>query len=595
MVGEYRKRVVETASDQAQTVYEDYKKIKGFEDVGYFLVPYVVQGGVVTKNVTRNDTIEVTEIVVSLNDDIQVRGGTSFRTKIPSTSYYLDFKDGDFTFGTAHPPGTVGDDYLRVATVETDSYGNVNTIIDNAQPRGGFRLKTEYGLFGYMRPIANILDYGAKGDGVTDDTEAIQRALNASQNVLVPPGVYRLSATLTGRPNQSITGVTPELCQFVRNTAYGHTLKIGADVNPDNTDHAGAVQISGIWFNHQYSFNNGPTYIPAVSKSIVNKDPSSTHLRIEQGQNVRIKDCWFYGIGHGIEFIDSTVIWVERCLFNGLWDKNVSGLQDSTSGIYVRASTSDRRSGILNVTGCHIGGYGPGAPVEVTTGDVTVSKSLNAGMRYGIYITSCERFSIADNYIGGQSMHNIFLSASAIIGHGVIHGNMFDGGTEYCIKINSTDPAFWANFIDIHDNTAVGYGIEQGFIFLQALGGLLAATRVNIANNIAHYFYRAPIRIEKARGVRIANNIIAAYNTDGATNNDPFVAAGCVVFTDATYIDSMGNTWGGAITDPQGTNSCQWGIFFYETENNTTGLERNAGLGLVGGTLVGGLSQTYPT
>lgn len=47
----------------------------------------------------------------------------------------------------------------------------------------------------------NVLDYGAKGDGVTDDTAAIQAALTAAnasnKRVYVPEGVYIITSTLT--------------------------------------------------------------------------------------------------------------------------------------------------------------------------------------------------------------------------------------------------------------------------------------------------------------------------------------------------------------------------------------------------------------
>ena len=48
--------------------------------------------------------------------------------------------------------------------------------------------------------IINVKDFGAVGDGVTDDTAAIQAALNASNNVepvLIPKGNYVLTSTLT--------------------------------------------------------------------------------------------------------------------------------------------------------------------------------------------------------------------------------------------------------------------------------------------------------------------------------------------------------------------------------------------------------------
>lgn len=47
--------------------------------------------------------------------------------------------------------------------------------------------------------VINVKDpaYGAVGDGVTDDTAAIQAAINAGGRVLVPDGVYRITSTIT--------------------------------------------------------------------------------------------------------------------------------------------------------------------------------------------------------------------------------------------------------------------------------------------------------------------------------------------------------------------------------------------------------------
>ncbi len=44
--------------------------------------------------------------------------------------------------------------------------------------------------------IANIREFGALGDGTTDDTIAIQAALDASDAVLIPAGVFRITAPL---------------------------------------------------------------------------------------------------------------------------------------------------------------------------------------------------------------------------------------------------------------------------------------------------------------------------------------------------------------------------------------------------------------
>ena len=56
----------------------------------------------------------------------------------------------------------------------------------------------------------NVREFGATGDGKTDDTKAIQRALDAAGEVrgavFVPPGVY-LCAELRMRPNTALVGV----------------------------------------------------------------------------------------------------------------------------------------------------------------------------------------------------------------------------------------------------------------------------------------------------------------------------------------------------------------------------------------------------
>lgn len=52
----------------------------------------------------------------------------------------------------------------------------------------------------------SVKDYGAKGDGLVDDTQAFQKALTAHKAVYVPEGTYRITATLVLAEGQSLTG-----------------------------------------------------------------------------------------------------------------------------------------------------------------------------------------------------------------------------------------------------------------------------------------------------------------------------------------------------------------------------------------------------
>ena len=51
----------------------------------------------------------------------------------------------------------------------------------------------------------NVLDFGAIGDGINDDTAAVQAAIDAAESgVFFPAGTYRCNATL--RPETRIKG-----------------------------------------------------------------------------------------------------------------------------------------------------------------------------------------------------------------------------------------------------------------------------------------------------------------------------------------------------------------------------------------------------
>src|SRR5437763_261383 len=58
-----------------------------------------------------------------------------------------------------------------------------------------------------------VRDFGAKGDGVSDDTAAIQKALDAGGVVRIPTGDYRITSTLTVGSDTTILG-QPGLRQY---------------------------------------------------------------------------------------------------------------------------------------------------------------------------------------------------------------------------------------------------------------------------------------------------------------------------------------------------------------------------------------------
>jgi hypothetical protein len=60
----------------------------------------------------------------------------------------------------------------------------------------------------------NVKSFGAKGDGVTDDTAAFRKAIAEHRAVYVPTGFYIVSDTLTLRPDTALIGLHPLATQL---------------------------------------------------------------------------------------------------------------------------------------------------------------------------------------------------------------------------------------------------------------------------------------------------------------------------------------------------------------------------------------------
>jgi hypothetical protein len=79
--------------------------------------------------------------------------------------------------------------------------------------------------------VVNVKDapYGARGDSVTDDTAALQRAIVDHDVVFLPKGYYRVSRPLQLRANTRLFGVAPHLATIM---ARGSTGAFGDGANP---------------------------------------------------------------------------------------------------------------------------------------------------------------------------------------------------------------------------------------------------------------------------------------------------------------------------------------------------------------------------
>lgn len=132
--------------------------------------------------------------------------------------------------------------------------------------------------------IANVVAYGAARDGVTDDTEAINRAFEASKMVYFPPGTYLVSGTL-------IVGTTKSQHRFIGAGRDVTTIKLKEGTFKDKTSPRAVVA-----FHKDYPVVKGTTgmafsnYLTDVTIEIGADNPGATAVAYITNNDGAIRD-----------------------------------------------------------------------------------------------------------------------------------------------------------------------------------------------------------------------------------------------------------------------------------------------------------------
>ena len=170
-------------------------------------------------------------------------------------------------------------------------------------------------------PVGNVKDFGAVGDGVTDDTAALQAAIDeicdAQGILLFPPGTYALSASLTF-PNKSfvIRGSGPTATNISEIPGSGQ-IKL-FDLSGTNGP---SVVIEQMGF---FGPTGGPGY-------------GGDGLYFSASNGVSVVNCWFGGLLNGVNKAnDSSYVRLLDCTFeycyNGItFDQGVQCIVDNTT------------------------------------------------------------------------------------------------------------------------------------------------------------------------------------------------------------------------------------------------------------------------
>lgn len=157
------------------------------------------------------------------------------------------------------------------------------TAVSAAPPRSDAALRS-------LPPVSawtNIRLHGAKGDNVTDDTAAIQKAIDTHRVLYFPTGFYRVTDTLKLKPDTVLIGLHPSRTQIVL---------------PDRTP---AFQGVGAPKALVESASGGDNIVSGLGLYTDGANPRATALLWTAGKDSMVTDVKFQG-GHGTNLYDGS-------------------------------------------------------------------------------------------------------------------------------------------------------------------------------------------------------------------------------------------------------------------------------------------------
>jgi hypothetical protein len=227
----------------------------------------------------------------------------------------------------------------------------------------------------------NVRWFGAKGDGATDDTDAIQAAIDVTEerDVLVPEGIYLIDGVLEGRANLTLRGVNAGKSILKKKAAsIGHILDILGTSDKENIEIADLtfdVNLidSGIVAEYVTNF--------AVRRCIFKDVPFwGVLVGVQNGadtviRNTRvvIEDCTFDNCTQTYEqllLLNSQQVDVRRCKFT-------TGTLAIGIGIYQNVDT-------VRISDCDFSGLKNGSYYSLSCNNITYSKCDFDGNTLGI-------------------------------------------------------------------------------------------------------------------------------------------------------------------------------------------------------------------
>ncbi len=365
-------------------------------------------------------------------------------------------------------------------------------------------------------PPKSVREFGARGDGVADDTAAFQAAVNASAgDILVPHGVYRITETIvielakagpvsvvgSGTARIVMAGPGPAL-KFI-GTHQGTAAP--SSVKPDVWQRQRMPGVDGLVIVGEHDLACGieaaGTMKLTVTRTTIRGVVHAIHLT-ERNRNVIISNCHLYenrGVGLYLDSVDLHQINVacSHISYNGgggivvrggnVRNLHVSGCDIEANLQNILLDSAGAVAGVAEVaiTGCtlqHPGGDDSanvrfiGAAPDGTRnwGFLTITGNVFTDTETNIDIQKARTVSITGNTVGTGYCHSMRITDSSNVTIGV---NTFDRHPRYRDEDKADNAMLLSNCDDVTINGLHINGVRR------SEGGLVIENcrRVNLS------------------------------------------------------------------------------------------------------------------